>query len=59
VAASFYLWEVRGTRINELGMGDQLIIAKRLDFSGDINQLLANIVTVKKLISGLIKRYKS
>jgi hypothetical protein len=40
-------------------MGDQLIIAKRLDFSGDINQLLANIVTVKKLISGLIKRYKS
>lgn len=37
----------------------QLIIAQRLDFSSEINQLLAKIVIVKKLISGLIKHYKS
>jgi len=37
----------------------QLIIAQRLEFSGVIDPLLVKIETVKKLISGLIKHYKS
>jgi len=36
----------------------QLLIAKRLGYMGNIDKLLEMIVTVKKLLSGLIGHYK-
>lgn len=37
----------------------QLIIAQRLEYASDIVSLLNRAVTVKKLISGLIRHYKA
>jgi len=37
----------------------QLLIAQRLEYSDDISSLLGRVVTVKKLISGLIGHYKA
>jgi four helix bundle protein len=35
----------------------QLLIAQRLQYAGDYEQLLAKVVVVKKLVFGLIRHY--